>query len=384
MNHFLRRLASFQRQVVFIFQSAVGVLLFNSMAFAEQSPIELTKDERIAFFQASVDKIFAQINARQGPGIALWLEVDGKVVYSNGAGLAQKEHQIPIDGYTTFELASASKPLTAVVAMQLIESGKLGLDDAAITWIPELPAQWSTITVRTLLSQTAGIPDYMSQINAAKLMKLDGLTNSQLLKTWKTNSELNFPPGSNVEYSNSNFVVLAEIVSKACGVSFGQCLRQRLFEPLGMTNTRVESDIPVKTETLALNYALTRKTKGIRLLTEGPTGIYSSLNDLSAWFRAFQAGNIISKSGVELMTSPAHSKPLFENGDRYGMGWVIPTDNAALAAYSHAGQKDGYRTLISGNPTSHINYIILSNGGDFLQTASTEIEYWISEIFNKQ
>jgi CubicO group peptidase (beta-lactamase class C family) len=224
----------------------------------------------------------------------------------------------------------------------------------------------------------------MNQINATKLMGLDGLTNLQLLKKWETQTSLNFPPGSQVEYSNSNYVVLAEIVAKACGLSFGQCLRQRIFQPLGMNNTRVESDAPAKEETLALNYALTRKTKGIRLLTEGPTGIYSSLNDISLWLRAYQAGNIVSKSVAELMTTPANSSPLFDNGDRYGMGWVISVDSAAQGAYSHAGQKDGYRTLISGNPSANINYIILSNGGDFLQTASTEIEYWISEVFQQR
>ena len=367
----------------FVFQCVAGIVFLNDCAQAEQSSISLNKNERVALFRDSVDKILSQIDSKQGPGLAVWLEVDGEVIYDKWAGLAQKDKRIPIDGNTTFELASASKPMTAVAVMHLVENGMLGLDDAAIKWIPDLPAQWSSITVRNLLTQTAGIPDYMNQINATKLMGLDGLTNAHLLKKWENQTLLNFPPGSQVEYSNSNYVVLAEIVAKACGLSFGQCLRQRIFQPLGMNNTRVESDEPAKEETLALNYAMTRKTKGIRLLTEGPTGIYSSLNDISLWLRAYQAGNIVSKSAAELMTTPANSSPLFDNGDRYGMGWVISVDSAAQGAYSHAGQKDGYRTLISGNPSTNINYIIISNGGDFLQTASTEIEYWISEVFRQ-
>lgn len=384
MNQFLCSVNFLRHYRIFVFHFALGMGMFSACALAEEAPNPLTKHERVALFRETVDKILSQIDSKQGPGLAFWLEVDGEVVYSKGAGLAQKENLVPIDTDTTFELASASKPLTAVMAMHLVESGMLGLDDAATTWIPELPAHWSTITVRSLMTQTAGIPDYMSQINAAKLMGLDGLTNSQLLKKWDTHSALKFPPGTKVEYSNSNYIVLAEIVSKACGMRFGQCLRQRVFDPLVMTRTRVESDAPANDEKLALNYALTRKTKGIRLLTEGPTGIYSSLNDMSVWLRAYQAGKIISKSGAELMTVPASSNSLFDNGDRYGMGWVIPADFSEEGAYAHAGQKDGYRTLISGNPSRHINYIILSNGGDFLQTASTEIEYWVSEIFRKQ
>jgi CubicO group peptidase (beta-lactamase class C family) len=368
----------------FVFQCVVIIFSLNECALAEQSSISLSKNERVALFRESVDKILSQIDSKQGPGLALWLEVDGEVIYDKWAGLAQKDKRIPIDADTIFELASASKPMTAAIVMQLVENGMLGLDDAAIKWIPDFPVQWSSITVKNLLTQTAGIPDYMNQINATKLMGLDGLTNSQLLKKWRTQPLLNFPPGSKVEYSNSNYVVLAEIVAKACGLSFGQCLRQRIFQPLGMTNTRVESDAPAKQETLALNYALTRKTKGIQLLTEGQTGIYSSLKDISLWLRAYQAGKIVSKSAAELMTTPANPSPLFDNGDLYGMGWVISVDTVAQGAYSHAGQKDGYRTLISGNPFTKINYIILSNGGDFLQIASTEIEYWISEVFQQK
>jgi CubicO group peptidase (beta-lactamase class C family) len=218
----------------------------NDCAQAEQSPIPNSKNERITLFRDSVDKILSQIDSKQGPGLAVWLEVDGEVIYDKWAGLAQKDKRIPIDGNTTFELASASKPMTAVAVMHLVENGMLGLDDAAIKWIPDLPAQWSSITVRNLLTQTAGIPDYMNQINATRLMGLDGLTNAHLLKKWENQTSLNFPPGSQVEYSNSNYVVLAEIVAKACGLSFGQCLRQRIFQPLGMTNTRVESDVACK------------------------------------------------------------------------------------------------------------------------------------------
>jgi hypothetical protein len=63
------------------------------------------------------------------------------------------------------------------------------------------------------------------------------------------------------------------------------------------------------------------------------------------------------------------------------MGWVLPPEDNKIGSYTHAGQKDGYRTLISGNTTDHVNYIILSNGGDFVQPISTEIKYWIQEIF---
>lgn len=370
----------------------MSVLSFQSIAFclfsflsigvnAEESQVPANKNDRIALFRESVDKILNQLDRKQGPGMAVWVEVNGEVVYSKWAGLAQREKRIPIDGDTTFELASASKPLTAALVIQLAEAGLLQLDDAAIKWLPQLPPVWGTITIRNLLNQTAGIPDYMSQINSTKLLGLDGLTNKQLLQRWETGNRLNFNPGTQIEYSNSNYVLLAEIASSACGTGFGQCLRQRIFEPLGMTHTRVESEDSSRGEVLALNYALSKKTKGILLKTEGPTGIYSSLNDIALWLQAYQAVKIVSKAGTTLMTTPVLSSPVFESGERYGMGWVLPPEDKKIGSYTHAGQKDGYRTLISANTTDHVNYIILSNGGDFVQPISTEVQYWIQEIF---
>ena len=372
------RLAS----LVFCKSVTFCLLSFLSIGVSAQEPLVPTnKNERIALFRDSVDKILNQLDKKQGPGVAVWVEVDGEVVYSKWAGLAQREMRIPIDGNTTFELASASKPLTAALVLQLAESGLLQLDDAAIKWLPELPPVWGAITIRNLLNQTAGIPDYMSQINSTKLLGLDGLTNQQLLKRWETGSRLNFKPGTQVEYSNSNYVLLAEIASSACGTGFGQCLRQRIFEPLGMNGTRVESEESSQGEVLALNYALSKKTKGILLKTEGPTGIYSSLNDIALWLQAYQAGKIVSKAGTALMTTPVLLSPVFDSGERYGMGWVLPPEDNKISSYTHAGQKDGYRTLISANTTNQVNYIILSNGGDFVQPISTEIKYWIQEIF---
>ena len=375
------RLAS----LVFCKSVTFCLLSFLSIGVSAQEPlVPANKNERIALFRESVDKILNQLDKKQGPGVAVWVEVDGEVVYSKWAGLAQREMRIPIDGNTTFELASASKPLTAALVLQLAESGLLQLDDAAIKWLPQLPSVWGAITIRNLLNQTAGIPDYMSQINSTKLLGLDGLTNQQLLKRWETGSRLNFKPGTQVEYSNSNYVLLAEIASSACGTGFGQCLRQRIFQPLGMNSTRVESEESSQGEVLALNYALSKKTKGILLKTEGPTGIYSSLNDIALWLQAYQAGKIVSKAGTTLMTTPVFMSPVFDSGERYGMGWVLPPEDNKIVSYTHAGQKDGYRTLISANTTNQVNYIILSNGGDFVQPISTEIKYWIQEIFEAQ
>jgi len=340
-----------------------------------------SKQERIAVFRENVDKILHQLHTKQGPGLAVWVKFEGEVIYQNWGGLAHREQRIPIDGNTAFELASAAKPVTAALVMQLADSGMLKLDDSVLRWLPELPAAWETITLRHLLAQSAGVPDYMRQINASTLMELDGLTNDKLLQRWRSDPRLNFLPGTKTQYSNSNYVLLAEIIARACGTPYGQCMRQRMFEPLGMTHTRVETDESLSSETLALNYAATKRTKGIQLRTEGPTGIYSSLSDMALWLRAYQDGKIVSPASQARMTAPASTSPAFENGDMYGLGWVLSADKPTHGAYAHAGQKDGYRSLIRVNPHYRVNYILLSNGGDWVQPVTNEVHYWIQELF---
>ena len=378
---FYQRNAVPQWRMVCAVLSALACGVWSSPSMATDITPNASKTERIAVFRENVDKILRQLHTKQGPGLAVWVELEGEVIYKNWGGLAHREQRIPIDGDTAFELASAAKPMTAAAVMQLADNGVLSLEDSVLKWLPELPAEWADITVGHLLAQRAGVPDYMRQINASSLMELDGLTNDKLLQRWRRDPRLNFQPGTQVQYSNSNYVLLAEIVAKACGASFGECLRQRMFKPLGMARSRVESDEQGQGETLALNYAATKRTKGIQLRTEGPTGIYSSLSDMALWLRAYQDGQIVSVASQARMTRPASSISAFENGDFYGLGWVLSSDKPAHGAYAHAGQKDGYRTLVRVNPYYRVNYILLSNGGDLVQPVTNEVHYWIKELF---
>jgi CubicO group peptidase (beta-lactamase class C family) len=153
-----------------------------------------------------------------------------------------------------------------------------------------------------------------------------------------------------------------------------------MFNPLGMTHTRVASEV-VADEPLALNYASTTLTHGINLLTEGPTGIFSSITDMATWLHAFQTGNIVSDETVALMTTPASTKPANESGEFYGMGWFLPSIKSPAGTYAHIGQKDGYRTIVKSNPKRHLNLIIFGNGGDLVEQERNEIRYWIQQAF---
>ena len=207
----------------------VSAILLAACAQIPHLPADAPESLRIATFRTMADRIMARGVNPEGPGLAVLVRINGRIVYEGAAGMADRIRGVQITGKTTFELASASKPLTASAVLKLVEAGSIHLDDSAKKWLPDLPHDWSEITVRDLLTHQSGIPDYMVGMairDAPRL--LDGLTNEMLSARWRASPALLFTPGSRSQYSNSNFVLLAEIVAIASGRPFaqGDCMKQ--------------------------------------------------------------------------------------------------------------------------------------------------------------
>ena len=207
----------------------VSAILLAACAQIPHLPADAPESLRIATFRTMADRIMARGVNPEGPGLAVLVRINGRIVYEGAAGMADRIRGVQITGKTTFELASASKPLTASAVLKLVEAGSIYLDDSAKKWLPDLPNDWSEITVRDLLTHQSGIPDYMVGMairDAPRL--LDGLTNEMLTARWRASPALLFTPGSRSQYSNSNFVLLAEIVAIASGRPFaqGDCMKQ--------------------------------------------------------------------------------------------------------------------------------------------------------------
>ena len=319
----------------------------------------------------------------KGPGLAVLVRMNGRIVYEGAAGMADRIRGVRITGKTTFELASASKPLTASAVLKLVEAGSINLDDSAKKWLPDLPHDWSAITVRDLLTHRSAIPDYMAGIAVRDAPRLlDGLTNEMLMARWRASPALLFIPGSRSQYSNSNFVLLAEIVAVASGRPFADYLAGDIFAISGMKDSYVDGSTRAGSFA-ALNYADVELTNGIRLHTEGPTGICSSVEDLSNWLAALLDGRLVSLNMLQQMTAPQSFGPVFEDGERYGYGWALPAVGDLRDTFAHAGQKDGFRSIIFVDRERNVDYVILSNGGEALVPATTEIRYLIQALLQQ-
>ena len=340
------------------------VAVASGCAEIPRLPADAPMAQRVSVFKEQADRALAKGVAPDGPGLAVVVRADGKVVYRAAAGMADIAAGQAIDERTPFELASLSKPVTAMAVLRLVDQGTIALADPVGKWIPELPPTWPAITIHQLLSQQSGIPDFMIRISSEELGSLDGLTNDGVIERLRNHPDLLFPPGTQSRYNNTNYVLLAEVVARATHMSFPQYLSTGIFAPLGLSSSFAQGGEPGAAPARALDFGRTESTNGIRLRTVGPTGIWSSADDVSQLLQDLLAGRVLAPATVQAMTSPQSGQAVFEDGERYGYGWALPAAGKLVSVFAHAGQKDGFRTIAFVDVAHKLDYVILSNGGD--------------------
>ena len=164
---------------------------------------------------------------------------------------------------------------------------------------------------------------------------------------------------------------------------FADYLASEIFAISGMQDSYVDGSTRSAGSSAALNYADVELTNGIRLRTEGPTGICSSVEDLSNWLAALLDGRLVSLNMLQQMTAPQSFGPVFEDGERYGYGWALPAVGDQRDTFAHAGQKDGFRSIVFVDRERNVDYVILSNGGEALVPVATEIRYLIQVLLQQ-
>jgi CubicO group peptidase (beta-lactamase class C family) len=183
---------------------------------------------------AVVDAIFASWDVRGSPGCALAVARDGILVYSRGYGYANLDYDIPITPQTVFDVASITKQFNAASLTMLALEGKLSLEDDVRKWLPELPEYDSPITLQHMIYHTSGLRDYLNLFPLAGRGDYYPISHAQILAMMVRQRALIFPPGDQYRYSNTAYMLLAQVLERAGGKSLGEMTRERIFEPLGM------------------------------------------------------------------------------------------------------------------------------------------------------
>jgi CubicO group peptidase (beta-lactamase class C family) len=308
-----------------------------------------------------VDQLFEFWNNTNTGGAAISVIKDGKVIHKRGYGSAQVENNIPITTFSMFNVASISKQFTAFAAALLASENKLSLDDDIHKYIPELNDFGKKVTLKHMIYHTSGIREYYSLLYLAGWRNNDFFSKEDFMKMMINQKELNFEPGSEQQYCNSGYSLLAEIVARVSKKSYREFTDSAIFKPLGMSNTHFIDDNSMLFKNRTTGYTLGKD--GLHRVPSnneivGSGNMHTSVEDLAKWALNFYNPKI---GGQEVHEQILQQGKL-NNGEilDYAFGLAIGSYKG-LKTVSHGGGVTGYRSVIVNYPNQKFSVIILSN-----------------------
>jgi CubicO group peptidase (beta-lactamase class C family) len=321
----------------------------------------------------------------EGPGLAVLVRQPGRLVVSKGYGLADLDRQTPVTPRTLFELASVSKTFTATAVLILHDRGKLLVEDDVRRYLPELPEYRKDRPVRIsdLLQHTSGLPDYMEFEDVPARHK-DYWVNEDYAGEFarqRRKFPLRFPTGQRYEYNNTNFMLLALVVQRVSGQSFGTFLHDEVLVPAGMKDSFVYEGPdavprhPAPGCVNAVGYEKAKKkgrweaawgtppARHEQLLTVGDGAVWTNLEDMARWDAAVREGKLLRPETMKLALTPSKTRDGKTND--YGFGWALYFDGGKLIGYGHDGSWGGFHTSYYRYLAADRTTVLLSNRGDF-------------------
>jgi CubicO group peptidase (beta-lactamase class C family) len=319
-----------------------------------------------------IDSVFAQWDNARSPGCALGVGRNGAVVYSRGYGMANLEHDVPIATGSVFNVGSISKQFTAFSIGLLASDGKLALDDDVRRYVNELPDYGQRITIRHLLTHTSGLRD------AYKLLGLAGwrvgqgryqasrlqepVTADDELRMAARQKSLDFAPGAEYVYNNAGYTLLAIIVERVSRQSLREFAEERIFRPLGMSNTRFLDD-PMTIVRGRVSAYQSQPGNQWRIHVPvspvvGPTGLYTTVGDLLKWEENF----VHARAGGRALVDQMQTAQRLNDGRilTYGFGINMFTYRG-VRRVGHGGDDFGYMSEAYRFPDQHVAIAVLCN-----------------------
>jgi CubicO group peptidase (beta-lactamase class C family) len=303
-------------------------------------------------------------------GTAL-IAYDGKTIFEKGFGMSDKELNIPNTGETQFRIGSTSKQFTSMLIMQLVYENKLNVHDTIGKFLPGYIH--GEITIQQLLTHQSGIPNYTDNTNYLVKIVSRKYSVHEIVILFCSDS-LEFVPGTQFNYSNSNYIILADVIEKITGKSYSDNLTQKIFVPLGMKHSYFVS--PVTGGSLARGYINDQPEKPYPVdNVAGAGGITSTAEDLLIWSNAVDSSKLIPK---EIMRELFIPRVEWKDWDAYyGYGWMIDRNlfqvSKKHSAIYHPGTEFGFYDMLVLQPDKGIVVILLNNTGDFPRFDITDL-----------
>jgi CubicO group peptidase (beta-lactamase class C family) len=296
------------------------------------------------------------------PGMSVAVVVDGRLSWSRGFGLADVENEVRAAPDTVYRIASISKPLAATAVMQLVERGRISLDDPLTKHVPSFPDRGLGITLRHLLTHTSGIRHYQ---DGEMDYKGHFETIEAALAVFRDDPLL-FSPGTKYSYSSYAYNLLGAVVESASGLTFEAYMRENVWGPAGMTATRLEHQgeiVPKRSRQYVRSANGVRNAPFADLSVKwAGGGMISTVEDLARFAIALDQGLLLKPETLASMYEPM----TLADGTRteYGLGWETKVDEKGRRWVAHGGGATGGSTYLLRLPEERFAVAIFANVQD--------------------
>lgn len=300
----------------------------------------------------------AEMERQHIPGLSLAVLSGDRVLLSRGYGLANVELRVPASDSTVYQSGSMGKQFTAALVEMLVANHQLRLDDSIVRWFPEGREVWRGITVRHLLTHTSGVAEYTdSTFDYRK-----DYTEDELVK-FAASRPLDFQPGERWSYSNTGYVLLGALIHRVSGRFYGDVLRDSVFRPLGMKDSRIISEadiVPNRAAGYRLESGELKNQEWVapQLNTTADGALYFTVRDLMRWAIALNHRRVVGAALLDTAWTPVRLR----DGATYpyGFGWYLLPQRDQYRI-SHTGSWQGFKTVIARYPKSGLSVIVLAN-----------------------
>jgi D-alanyl-D-alanine carboxypeptidase len=302
------------------------------------------------------DFINAQLRGQRIPGLALAVIRGGQVVKLAGYGVADRTSGAAVTPDTVFKIGSISKPILATAMMRLVQEGRVSLDAPVRTYLQDAPSAWDGITVRHLLSHTAGLVRDADDFDPLKPQP-----GGAQLRASAYRQPLRSKPGEKMTYSNMGFAVVAELIGAVAGRPWSEYVEERVLKPAGMTATDLytRTDAPQRAHGYSDNDKLLAAVNWVAVPASG--SYQSTVRDLAALDRALSSDTILNETTRRLMWSPV----VLSDGttSQAGLGWGLGPF-AGRRRISHSGGLPGFVSQYWRFPDDRLTIVALINLDD--------------------
>jgi len=345
----------------------VAITATDTTGEAGEFRFSVLRSEPIATDPAErLDQLMAIYDGDSRPGAVIGVVDNGALELVRTYGMANLSHGIPWERGTISNIGSVTKQFTAMGVLTLQAQGKMSVDDDIRTHIPELRDFGTPITIRNLLNHTGGYREVYNLLPIGGHQGEDGFSRERAIAIVQRQPELQSPPNTEWNYNNTGYILVSLAIERASGQSFADYMRENVFEPLGMVDTRVKMVqgelIPGSAQGYTAEAGGGYRTTRDLAASAGAGGVYTTVDDLTRWMLNYRDATLGGPETIEAIATTA----VLESGDSTGYGLGLGLGGLrGRTLYSHTGGDVSHRAYLGYYPELESGVIVMSNNAAF-------------------